>query len=72
RQTGQIITANIPFYPPSSGQIINTTDFSIPSISDDGRYVAFQARATGVTPDVPNGDTISVFRHDALTGETLR
>ena len=40
-----------------------------PSISADGRYVAFHSQATDLIADDNNGDP-DVFIHDRLTGET--
>lgn len=41
------------------------------SISDSGRYVAFESEATNLVPNDTNGET-DVFRHDNQTGETIR
>ncbi len=40
-----------------------------PSISSDGRYVAFQSTAGNLTSPDPAG--LDVFRHDRTTGETV-
>ena len=42
-----------------------------PSISADGRYVAFDSDAANLVPDDTNGH-IDVFVHDRLTGQTTR
>lgn len=42
-----------------------------PSISGDGRLIAFSSDATNLVPDDTN-DTRDVFAHDALTGTTER
>lgn len=42
-----------------------------PSISGDGRYVAFTSNANNLVPNDLNGNT-DVFRHDLVTGETIR
>ena len=42
-----------------------------PSVSDDGRYVAFQSRATNLVAGDTNAE-IDVFRHDRQTGGTVR
>lgn len=42
-----------------------------PSISADGRYVAFESSATNLVPDDTNY-TSDVFLHDSLTGQTWR
>jgi len=39
-----------------------------PSISGDGRYVAFQSHATNIVSGVSN--TVNIFVHDQSTGET--
>lgn len=42
-----------------------------PSISADGRYVAFISRATNLIADDTNGPVVDVFVHDRQTGETV-
>ncbi len=42
-----------------------------PSISADGRYVAFLSEATNLVPDDTN-DEFDVFAHDLATGQTSR
>jgi len=42
-----------------------------PSISADGRFVAFESRASNLVPGDTN-DTTDVFVHDRLTGQTMR
>jgi Tol biopolymer transport system component len=42
-----------------------------PSISGDGRFVAFESRASNLVPGDTN-DTTDVFVHDRLTGQTMR
>jgi Tol biopolymer transport system component len=44
---------------------------SMPSISADGRYVAFCSEASNLVPNDTN-DLLDVFVHDRLTGETER
>jgi len=44
---------------------------SVPSISRDGRYVAFQSYASNLAPGDTNG-CLDVFVHDRLTGITSR
>ncbi|MCB8926874.1 MAG: PD40 domain-containing protein [Ardenticatenaceae bacterium] len=44
---------------------------SIPAISTDGRYVAFESDATNLVSDDTNG-TGDVFVHDRQTGQTTR
>jgi PKD repeat protein len=47
-------------------------DFSLwPSISGDGRFVAFSSGANNLVPDDTN-DTDDIFVHDRQTGETMR
>jgi len=41
-----------------------------PSISDDGRYVAFDSYASNLVINDPNGEESSIFVHDRNTGET--
>jgi Tol biopolymer transport system component len=43
-----------------------------PSISADGRIVAFVSRAPDLTAGDPNGGGIDVFVHDRRTGRTMR
>ncbi|MFO7538975.1 MAG: calcium-binding protein [Chloroflexota bacterium] len=43
-----------------------------PSISADGRYVAFHSRANNLAPGDANGYTYNVFVHDRQTGQTSR
>lgn len=43
----------------------------VPSLSADGRYIAFYSFADNLVPGDDNGFT-DVFRHDFLTGETIR
>ena len=46
-------------------------NLSAPSISADGRYVAFSSSATNLVPDDTNGEP-DVFVHDMQTGKTVR
>lgn len=46
-------------------------DCDNPSISADGRYVAFTSAASNLVPGDTNGST-DVFVHDRLTGQTIR
>ena len=44
-----------------------------PSISRDGRYIAFESTALHLVPDDTNGRFhVDIFVHDVLTGETTR
>jgi len=54
----------------SSGLQVND-DSTYPSLSPDGRYVAFQSDATNLVAGDTNGRT-DVFRKDIQTGETIR
>ncbi len=42
-----------------------------PSLSSDGRYVAFDSSAADLVADDANGEVQDVFRHDRQTGETV-
>jgi Tol biopolymer transport system component len=46
-------------------------DSPVSAMSADGRFVAFESRATNLVPDDTNGQT-DVFLHDRLTGVTTR
>lgn len=46
-------------------------DCSWPSISPDGRYVAFESYATNLVPNDTNYDK-DIFVHDTKTGQTVR
>ncbi|MBI1850421.1 MAG: PD40 domain-containing protein [Planctomycetes bacterium] len=48
-----------------------TESYERPSLSDDGRFVAFASLATNLVPGDTNGVS-DVFIHDRQTGETLR
>ena len=52
----------------SSGNQVNATS-SCPSISSDGRYVAFDSNSAALVPDTTG--LWNVFRKDLLTGQTL-
>jgi Tol biopolymer transport system component len=54
----------------SAGAQVHGSSYS-PSISADGRYVAFVSDATNLVPNDTNGSA-DVFMHDLLTGETTR
>ncbi len=45
---------------------------AMPSISDDGRYVAFSSSATNLAGGTDTNDTYDVFVRDRLTGTTAR
>lgn len=46
-------------------------DCDHPDVSADGRYVVFQSAATNLVVDDTN-EKVDVFRHDRITGETVR
>jgi Tol biopolymer transport system component len=54
----------------SSGREANAVSF-LPSISADGRFVAFKSNASNLVPDDRNG-VPDVFLHDCQTGVTRR
>ncbi len=65
RQTGATTRVSV------SSAGAQATDFSeAPSISGDGRYVAFQSNAANLVPGDTNGN--DVFVHDRQTGATTR
>jgi Tol biopolymer transport system component len=66
RQTGQTTRVSVD----SAGAQGNLSS-SDPSISEDGRYVAFLSSATNLVPGDTNGYQ-DVFVHDCQTGETTR
>jgi Tol biopolymer transport system component len=66
RQTGQTTIVSVS----SEGDEGNSPS-DIPSISADGRFVAFQSRATNLVPGDTNGHG-DVFVRDILTGQTTR
>jgi hypothetical protein len=41
-------------------------------ISSNGRYVVFGSNATNLTPDGDTNNASDIFRHDRLTGQTIR
>ena len=66
RQTGQTTRVSIASdSTPANGQS------SSPSISADGRYVAFSSKATNLVSDDTNGQS-DIFVHDRQTGQTTR
>src|SRR6185503_15231773 len=54
----------------SSGAAAAGGDSQAPSISDDGRYVAFYSYATNLVSGVPNDFRNRVFVYDRSTGQT--
>jgi Tol biopolymer transport system component len=65
RQAGTIERVSVS----SSGVQANDHSFE-PSISADGRYVAFESRANNLAPDDTNYHHASVFVHDRQSGTT--
>ena len=66
RQTGETTRASVAG---DGTEGNNSSDY--PSISADGRYVAFHSSASNLVPDDTN-DTADIFVHDRQTGETTR
>jgi len=66
RQTGATVLASVP----AAGGFGNGDSFS-PSLSADGRHVAFLSAATNLTPGDGNGK-VDVFVRDLLSGQTAR
>jgi Tol biopolymer transport system component len=67
RQTGETSCVSVA----SDGTQANDTSSRPPSISADGRYVAFYSKADNLVPNDTNG-VGDVFVHDRQTGETSR
>lgn len=66
RQTGNTTMVSVD----SSGNLANGGAY-YPSISANGRYIAFQSTATNLVSDDTNG-LQDIFVHDSKTGETVR
>lgn len=66
RRTGETTRVSV-----SSEGVEASLDSRYPSISGDGRYVAFQSDAPNLVPDDNNGFR-DIFVHDRVTGETTR
>jgi Tol biopolymer transport system component len=66
RVTGETARVSIS----SAGAQANSDSWS-PSISADGRYIAFHSGATNLVPG-DNNNAWDVFVHDRVTGETVR
>ncbi len=66
RLTGQTTRVSVA----SNGTEGNNFSWS-PSLSADGRYVAFESRASNLVPDDTN-NLLDVFVHDRVTGQTTR
>lgn len=55
----------------SNGTQANGGSGGRPAISDDGRYIAFSSTAANLVAG-DNNNTTDVFRHDTVTGTTIR
>jgi len=66
RQTGQTTCVSVAL----DGAPGNSASFN-PSVSADGRYVAFQSSATNIVSGDTNGK-FDIFVHDRQTGQTTR
>jgi len=66
RQTGETQCVSV-----SSDGEQGTGDTGSVSISGDGRFVGYRSAADSLVPDDTNGES-DVFRHDLLTGQTVR
>ena len=64
-----LITIGFDGTPASGFSKYGSNEFSLPSISTDGRYVAFSSGATNLVPDDTN-DSVDVFVRDLQTGIT--
>ena len=53
----------------SAGVQADANSYSV-SISEDGRYVAFNSASTTLAPGKPDNRSIGIFRKDLATGET--
>jgi Tol biopolymer transport system component len=67
RLTGQTTRVSVA----SDGTQGNGDSWGWPSISADGRYVAFESSASNLVPGDTNGRA-DIFVHDRLTGQTTR
>ncbi|MFO0619564.1 MAG: hypothetical protein U0414_43660 [Polyangiaceae bacterium] len=68
RETGVVTLVTID----ASGVAPGNGDSDSPSVSDDGRYVAFISRATNLQSDIPDtNDATDVFVRDMSTGKTM-
>ena len=65
-QTKSLVSVNL------TGTSVSPGGSFKPTISDDGRYIAFESLANDLvsTPDEPNGFTVDVFLRDVVKGET--
>ncbi|MEW6746961.1 MAG: hypothetical protein AB1486_29850 [Planctomycetota bacterium] len=66
RQSGQTTRVSVDSY-----GVQGNSESGVPSISADGRYVAFESWATNLVAHDTNGE-VDVFVHDRQTGQTTR
>jgi hypothetical protein len=66
RETGQTTRVSV-----DSAGVQGNNDSRDPSISSDGRYVAFESHASNLVPNDTNGRD-DIFVHDRETGQTTR
>ena len=66
RETGQTVRVSV-----SSEGIAGDGDSAKPSISADGRYIAFVSAAGNLVAKDVNDNELDVFVHDLFTGETV-
>ncbi len=66
RQTGQTGVVSV-----SSSGVQGNNFSNYPSISGDGRFVAFWTLSTNLVPFGPSGSVAHLFVHDRQTGETI-
>ncbi|MEW6741770.1 MAG: calcium-binding protein [Planctomycetota bacterium] len=72
RQTGQTTRVSVDSSGnQGNGDPLDGQFFLWPSLSGDGRYVAFHSQANNLVPGDSN-EMVDVFLHDQLTGETTR
>jgi Tol biopolymer transport system component len=68
RQTGQTTRVSVPFESDTSGANVS----SAPTISDDGRFVAFSSLATNLVNDGGGNGQQDVYLRDRTAGTTIR
>ncbi len=66
RQTGETVRVSV-----AAGEVQANNTSGNPTISGDGRFIAFESWATNLVPSDTNSVT-DVFVHDRVTGETTR
>jgi Tol biopolymer transport system component len=70
RLTGNTIRVNVDSEGNQGVQVMGLVHTSLPSISGDGRYIAFESDVQ-LTPD-DNNNRSDVYVHDMLTGQTTK